>query len=95
MQQMSLSILAQKTELHCLLILVSHHSHIWVHKIKDENNVVLFLALKKEKKNMINEVSQFPLCLRKSGFYYNMSTPKFQRVTAALRKKCTQTLLGL
>lgn len=67
MQQMSLFILAQKTELHCFLILVSHHFQVSVHKIKDENHVVLVLALKKGKKN-INEVLRFSLCLRKSGF---------------------------
>lgn len=50
MQQMSLFILAQKTELHCFLILVSHHFQVSVHKIKDENHVVLVLALKKGKK---------------------------------------------
>lgn len=51
MQQRRLSILAQKTELHCLLILVSHHFQIQVHKIKDEKHVVLVLALQKGKKN--------------------------------------------
>lgn len=94
MQQRRLSILAQKTELHCLLILVSHHFQIQVHKIKDEKHVVLVLALQKGKK-IINEVLQFSLCIRKSGCYYNMTTSKFQRIKAALRKKCTQTLLGL
>lgn len=50
MQQMSLSILAQKAESHCLLILVSHHFQVSVYKIKDEKHVVLVLALKKGKK---------------------------------------------
>lgn len=53
MQQMSLFILAQKTELHCFLILVSHHFQVSVHKIKDENHVVLVLALKKGKKKIL------------------------------------------
>lgn len=53
-----------------------------------------FQPLRKEK-NIINEVLQFSLCIRKSVFYYNMTTPKFQRIRAALNKKRTQTLLGL
>lgn len=61
MQQMSLSILAQKTELHCLLILVSHHFQVWVHKIKDEKHVVLVLALKKGKKNYLWSFMVLPL----------------------------------
>lgn len=50
MDRTRLSVLAHKTELHCLLILVIHHFQIWVSKIKDEKHVVLVLVLQKENK---------------------------------------------
>lgn len=47
MEHTRLSVLAQKAELHCLLILVIHPFQIWVHKIKNEKYVGLVLALQK------------------------------------------------